>query len=43
MAIAALVPSGVATVTGLSRSFGIFLAGLTVSTWGDALYTFALP
>lgn len=43
MAAAALVRSRLSNFTGLSRSFGIFLAGLTISKLGDALYMFALP
>jgi MFS family permease len=31
------------TLSGLSRSFAVFLAGLTISKLGDALYMFALP
>lgn len=40
---AAVVRSRLANFTGLSRSFGIFLTGLTISKVGDALYMFALP
>ncbi|HLN64037.1 MAG TPA: MFS transporter [Symbiobacteriaceae bacterium] len=43
MAAIAAVRTRLATFTGLSRSFGIFLAGLTISKLGDALYIFALP
>lgn len=43
MAAAVAVRSRLATFTGLSRSFGIFLGGLTISKLGDALYMFALP
>lgn len=43
MAAAALVRSRLANFTGLSRSFLIFLTGLTISKLGDALYMFALP
>ncbi len=43
MVAAVGVRKRLATFTGLSRSFGIFLAGLTISKLGDALYMFALP
>ncbi len=43
MAAAVGVRNRLAAFAGLSRTFGIFLAGLTISKLGDALYMFALP
>ncbi|HYF78150.1 MAG TPA: MFS transporter [Symbiobacteriaceae bacterium] len=43
MAAVVGVRNRLANFTGMSRSFGIFLVGLTISKFGDALYMFALP
>lgn len=43
MASLSIARNRLSAFAGLSRSFAIFLAGLTISKLGDALYMFALP